>query len=114
MSSAKLYRLGGLSVILGAALFIIGTVIRMPSGDDMTSTVLATGWFFYAPAAMLTALGLPAVYLRQAHAAGRLGMIGFVATTLHLLILGVFAGLLHALILPSLARQVPNLTRPHG
>ncbi len=111
MSPLKLYRLSGISLLLGSFLILIGTIFRVLAGDSATSTLLASGWFLGAPGGMLTALGLPGIYARRASTMGVLGLLGAVCITLFSLIFGVFGGLLHGLVLPALEAQVPGILK---
>ena len=109
MSSARLSRFGGVSVSLGCMLLVIGDLLRVATGTDPGNMLVASGWFVQAVGAMLVALGLPAIYLRQAAETGAVGLVGFIGTSLYFLIFGIFGGLLHALVRPALA---PALAKP--
>ncbi|MDQ6695440.1 MAG: hypothetical protein M3014_13660 [Chloroflexota bacterium] len=111
MSSATLYRLSGISLLLGSLLIAIGTIIRVLAGDNPTSTFVASGWFLGAPGGMLVALGLPGIYARNAPSLSLMGLFGTAGITLFFLIFGVFGGLLHGLVLPALEGQVPGVTK---
>ncbi len=101
---------GGL--LLGCGLLAVGDVVRIAAPDDVTSTLLAAGWVIQVPGAVLVLLGTPAVFARRAGALGRVGLLGVVALALFLLVFGVFAGLLHGLVLPAVAVQAPGVEEP--
>jgi hypothetical protein len=72
--SGYLLALGGLLLICAEAAYIL----TPEGGKDAILTPMgrAAGTFFFSGAVFLT-LGLPGVYLRQAEAAGRLGLAAF-------------------------------------
>jgi len=116
MSSTQLYRLSGISLLLGALVSVIAGVMTLFFNHNYTaslSTFQSPLWstyyslFFVALALIL--LGLPALYLRQAGRRG--GVLGLVGV--FLIVLGNF--LLMAMIgyfvsiLPLLAAKAPQV-----
>ncbi len=82
MSSATLFRLSGLALLIALPLQIVGFVLHPPSEQVMdvlkptygpAHVILFVSWLF-------ALLGLPGFYARQAQRAGVLGLIGFIAT----------------------------------
>ncbi len=94
MSSRTLYRLSGISLLIGSPLLIIEAILVTVFGlTDVTSTTpassIAIGAFadlLFIIGAMLIALGLPGMYARQAGRTGVLGLIGFTCTFLFILV----------------------------
>lgn len=111
MSSATLYRLSGISLLIGSLLVFVGTVLGLVAGPDQANTLNVSGSLIRALAVTLIVLGLPGVYARQAHRAGTVGLVGFITIMLYLLLMGVFGDLVLALVLPWLATQAPALAQ---
>src|SRR5512134_1932698 len=93
------YRWGGIFLVAGAALFGVGTVIisfkpvtNQPFSPGVSSLMLLS--------AVLLLLSLPAMYARQAVAAGWLGLTGFGLLQTGILLLVVVAA--PALLYPAL------------
>ncbi|HUG13433.1 MAG TPA: hypothetical protein VMM78_00330 [Thermomicrobiales bacterium] len=109
MTTASLYRLGGLAVLVGAVVGAVTTALELlvspynPHGTALSFNMPVHVAKYVGLVVLL--LGLTAVYLRQHQQVGRLGLLGF---------LGVFFGLAFAAMPynvieftmdPSLARQ---------
>ena len=109
MATSTLQRLNGLCFLVGCAVLIIGTVMHALAVNDLTDPLLAAGWFVMALGAILIVVGLPGSYAQQARWGGLLGLLGFIGIIYFFLIIGIFAGLLHGLVLPGLATQVSGL-----
>lgn len=82
MSSATLYRLSGLALLIALLLQVLGFVLH-PPGERAVDVLQPT----YGPAHLIlfvswlfALLGLTGFYARQAHRAGMLGLIGFATT----------------------------------
>lgn len=78
MSSAIVYRLSGIALLIGGGLAAIGAVAQAFLSEDFLSP-------FWIPVAvsifmgtLLVQVGLPALYARQMKRAGVLGLIGFI------------------------------------
>jgi hypothetical protein len=89
VSTPTLYRLSGLTILVGALLFAVGNLLH-PLDHSLAARDSAT-WEIAHVTFMLggivMALGLPGAYLRQAARAGRLGLAGFVALFLGLIVI---------------------------
>lgn len=88
MSKASLFRLSGLSGVIGAILYVLGWWIHPPT--ESVSVILGSSW---VPAHGLTAIGcaflllcLTGIYLKKHERVGVLGLVGFILT---------FAGLMN-------------------
>lgn len=107
MSSRSLFRLGGLSAILGGVLMAVDVVMHLFVDDQLEPAAFAgiphEVWHVPGIIALpMVLLGLVAIYLSQAMESGKLGLWGFV-----LLILGITAGaiystIFHGLFLPAI------------
>jgi hypothetical protein len=80
MSSTTLYRLSGISLLIGSLLLIIGDIPDFFSGNDPASAIAVSSSVIRLIGAMLIALGLPGIYSRFAGRVGVLGLIGFTCT----------------------------------
>ena len=99
------YRLSGISLLLGSLLVALGVIPIFFIGDSPTSTMAAPAALLRVLGGMSTVLGLPGMYVRQAERAGFLGLIGFLLTVLYILILGVAGDTINALVCHSFYRQ---------
>jgi hypothetical protein len=86
MSSTNLFRLGGLSALLGGVLFVIvylinvGVNLFLSGPDELGATASATFRIQAAlglPGQVLLALGLVGLYARHSESTGTIGFIGF-------------------------------------
>jgi hypothetical protein len=68
MSSVTLYRASGLALLLGAVLFIVGSILSFAGAPLTPIWLVATG--VYISGMVLTLLGLPGIVARQAPRAG--------------------------------------------
>jgi hypothetical protein len=116
MSSTTLYRLSGISLLLGAVVSVIAGLMTLffdssisASPSTIQSLLWSTCWSLVFVATVLVLMGLPALYLRQA--GGRGGLLGLIGV--FLMALGGFLGMATTgyvvSILPLLAAQAPNL-----
>jgi hypothetical protein len=101
MSSTTLYRLSGISVLIGSLLLIIGDIPGFFSGNDQASTIFTISSLVRLIGAMLIALGLPGMYARFAERTGVLGLIGFTCTFFFILV-GMASETIVAFIFPVL------------
>jgi len=101
MSSTTLYRLSGISLLVGSLLLIIGDIPSFFNGNDPSSTIFTVSSLIRLMGAMLIALGLPGMYARFAGRAGVLGLIGFTFTFLYILV-GIASETIVAFIFPVL------------
>jgi hypothetical protein len=110
MSSARLSRWSGMSLMLGGILSFVHYVTH-PAGETAQYT-LAPLWAFAhwagGIAALLILLGLIGVYLMQSEQVGPLGLIGFLLATIGN---ALYAGgqiIFGALMQPLIAAQAPD------
>ncbi len=112
MSSTKLFRFSGISLLLGAAASVIAGFMTLFFDSSLTaspgtiqSPLWSTYWSLAFVAVALVLVGLPAFYLRQA--GGRGGVLGLIGV--FLIVLGSFLGMAITVysvsILPLLAEQ---------
>jgi hypothetical protein len=76
MSTVTLSRASGLALLLGAALFFIGSILSFAAAPLAPLWLVATGMWISGMVVML--LGLPGIVVRQASRAGWPGFIGYV------------------------------------
>jgi hypothetical protein len=74
MKTATLFRLGGIAVLLPAILYGINSLIHFLSGQEPTALVFWIAIFADA----FFVLGLGALFARQSHRGGILGLVGYV------------------------------------
>jgi len=110
MSPTTLYRLSGISLLIGSVLAIIGSVLGIFSGNP-ASTIAIAGSLIQFVGATLGILGLPGMYARQAQRAGILGLIGTTLMVCYILILGTFGSALSAVLLPFIATHAPAIAQ---
>lgn len=116
MSSAKLFRLSGMLLLLGALVSVIAGLMTLFFDSSLTaspSTIQSPLWSPYWGLVFVTLVlvlfGLPALYLRQA--GGRGGLLGLIGVFL----VGLGSSLSMAMvayfvsIMPLLAEKAPNL-----
>jgi hypothetical protein len=111
MSSTTLYRLSGISLLIGGLFAALAAVPVFFTGEDPTSPIAATAALLRIIGDLLIVVGLPGVYSRQAQRAGLLGLIGFLFTLFYILIEGVVGDTIEAFILPFLASAAPSLLK---
>jgi len=102
MSSTTLYRLSGISLLIGSVLTFIGTIPDTVSPDSI-STFNVLGSVLSLIGIMLIVLGVPGMYARQAERAGILGLIGSILTVFFVLMAGYTGNILSAFVNPFLA-----------
>jgi hypothetical protein len=78
MKITSLFRLGGIAILLATILYGINSLIHFLSGQEPTSLVFINAIFADA----LFVLGLGALFARQAHRGGILGLVGYVILVL--------------------------------
>lgn len=84
MSSSNLIRWGGLAALVGGALLAVSDILNAAlfPGEPGSEVMATSSWFLVQilglVALLLIALGLVALYARQAEQAGTLGLIAFV------------------------------------
>jgi len=82
MSSATLFRLSGLALLVALPLQVLGFVLHPPGERvaDVLQPAYGPAHLILFASWMFALLGLTGFYARQAHRAGVLGLIGFSAT----------------------------------
>lgn len=123
ISSATLYRLSGLALLVGALLEIVTAIaiaLLFPSNTPQQAAsapqqYLAASWLIVALLSLASSLlqvgGLPGVCVRQRAEAGRLGLVGFILTQAgSILFVGI--NVIDLLVLPFLAMNDPRLLTP--
>jgi len=111
MSSTTLYRLSGISLIIGGLFAALAAVPVFFTSEDPASPIAATAALLRIIGDMLIIVGLPGVYSRQAQRTGLLGLIGFLFILVYILIQGVVGDTIEAFILPFLASAAPSLVK---
>jgi hypothetical protein len=118
MSSATLYRWSGIVLLAGSVLGVIGSILDTVLPSETAQQVLSTPFLIDASLflawALLLAMGLPGLYLRQAKRAGALGFSGFVLLSLGVLLGGVAFATVQVTIFPYLAQSAPKLLPSGG
>ena len=115
MTSAQLFRLSGLALVVGAVAFSIHLAARsvMTSGSDPVTFAREGLWVSVnglgATGAALVLLGLPGLYARMALTAGLTGLVGVVLLALAWSFFGLFLSLYGMLLAPWLAEKAPAL-----
>jgi hypothetical protein len=115
MTSLRLYRISGLGLAFGAALFIVHVIARsmVTAGLEPSASAMQSLWIpinvLGVVGAMLVSLGFPAMYARVADSSGRMGLIGIVLIAVAWMFFGVFLSFYGALVMPWLADKAPTL-----
>jgi hypothetical protein len=76
MKTTSLFQLGGIAILLSAMLYGIGNLMYFLSGQPAAPTALGLWTAFCADT--LLVLGLGALFARQSHRGGLLGLVGYV------------------------------------
>jgi hypothetical protein len=119
MKPSNLIRWSGLAAMMGGALFVVGDLLGLTLGGDFAESADTATFFaqqiLFLLGAVLVLGGLVGLYVRQAEAAGTLGLVGFLVAFLGT---ALIAGLswTQAFIVPFLAAESPALlgTEPLG
>lgn len=115
MTSARLIRISGLGLLVGAVAFIVHVVLRsvITAGPDPATFAKDALWVpinaLGVIGAALVLLGLPAMYARMAGPTGLLGLVGVTLIALAWMFFGVFLSLYSLLVMPWLADKAPSL-----
>jgi hypothetical protein len=113
MSTARLYRWSGIVLLVGGLLGVIGSILDTVLPNETAQQILSTPFTIDASLflawALLVAMGLPGLYLRQATRAGALGFAGFVLLSLGVLLGSVAFATVQITIFPYLAQSAPKL-----
>jgi hypothetical protein len=107
MNSKNLIRWAGLSAMVAGICFVVVGLLHPP---NILSSVSTTRWVIvHAVAIAMSLFGLPGitgVYARQAHAAGWLGLAGYLLFSLWLVLIFAFT-FFEVFVLPLLATEAP-------
>lgn len=106
MTSSKLFRLGGLSAVIGGALMGLDVALHLLVNDTLEPAELGgvAHELWHVPGMVglpLALLGLVAIYLAQHREAGRLGLAGFFLMVIGMTVGAVYSTLFHGLFLPA-------------
>jgi len=119
MSSATLYRWSGIVLFVGSLLGLVSSIldtVLYPGHNQTAQQILSTPFIIDASLflawALLLALGLPGLYLRQATCAGALGFAGFVLLSLGVLLGGVAISAVQLVIFPYIVQLAPKAFGP--
>jgi hypothetical protein len=115
MTTSQIYRISGLTILVGASTFATHIVLRsvITAGLDPSASAQKDLWvpinMLGVLGAMLVLLGLPAIYVRVAEKTGLAGLIGTALIALAWMFFGLFLSLYAVLVLPWLAIRAPAL-----
>jgi hypothetical protein len=108
MNTKNLIRWAGLSAMVAGICFVVVGLLHPP---NILSSVSTTRWVIvHAVAIALSLFGLPGitgVYARQAHAAGWLGLAGYLLFSLWLVLIFAFT-FFEVFVLPLLVTEAPT------
>jgi hypothetical protein len=120
MASAPLFRLSGLTLLIGAVAALIGNIatgLLFPDNNNPSYALNPS----YVPlnllatiGSILLLLGLPGLYAKRARELGVAGLVGTVLIALTGMMFGVFFGLFAVLFQSYLAAQAPQLLSGEG
>jgi len=107
VSTNRLFRLGGISAVVGGALMGVDVLLHLFADDTLTTVELgALGhelWHVPGVIALpLALLGLVAVYLNQSGESGRLGLWGFVLLVIGMTVGAIYSTVFHGIFLPAI------------
>ena len=115
MTCSQIYRISGLSLVLGAIVFVLHVVLRswMTAGVDPSIIGKQGIWMSVnvlgVIGALLVLLGMPAMCARVVAKAGVLGLVGVALIAVAWMFFGLFLSLYGALVSPWLAAKAPSL-----
>ena len=106
MSSDRLFRLGGLSAVVGGALMALDVALHLFVDDTLRPVELGglahELWHVPGMAGVpLALMGLVAIYLGQHREAGRVGLWGFFLLVVGMTVGAIYSTLFHGLFLPA-------------
>ena len=115
MTSFRLLRISGFSLVAGAVTFVLHVVLRsvITAGPNPAAFAKHGAWVpvqvLGVVGAVLVLLGLPGMYARMAAPFGLPGLIGIVLLAAAWMFVALFLSLYSALVLPWLAERAPAL-----
>ena len=107
MGSRNLFRLGGLSAVIGGLLLVVDVVLHLFVDDTLTPAELGglAHELWHVPgivALPLALLGLVAMYLGQSTVTGRTGLWGFVLLVVGMTVGAMYSTVFHGLFVPAI------------
>lgn len=107
VTGSMLFRLGGLSAVIGGVLLGLDVVLHLFVDDTLTPADLGglahEAWHVPGITALpLVLLGLVAIYLRQSSEIGRMGLWGFVLLVIGITIGAIYSTVFHGVFLPAI------------
>lgn len=119
MGLSRVIRWGGMSAVIGGALFVLGDLMGLSLGDNFTeyagtsTFVIQQALFLFGT--VLVLFGLFGLYARQVEAAGTLGLVGFLVAFLGTALM-VGLSWTQLFVVPFVAAEAPALleTEPVG
>ena len=107
VTGSALFRLGGMSALIGGALLGLDVVLHLFVDDTLTPAELGRlpheAWHVPGIVALpLALLGLVAIYLRQSQESGRTGLWGFVLLVIGMTVGAVYSTVFHGVFLPAI------------
>jgi hypothetical protein len=115
MGTAQVYRLSGLSLVIGMLLSIVSSIGSGVLFSDTSNPAVATNplnitlGICGVLGTALALFGLPALYARSAAAGGVLWLLGVLTIALTGMLFGIFLGLMSVIVFPALASEAPSL-----
>ena len=115
MTTASLYRLSGLALVIGAVLAAASSIVSGVVFPDTNNAATATNplnvllSLIGVVGAVLALLGLPGMYARAARDGGLVWLIGVVLIAITAMLFGIFLGLMSVIVFPVLASRAPDL-----
>ena len=117
MTTARLYRLSGMALVIGAILAAVSSIVSgvvFPNSSDpaaATNPLNVLLSVIGVVGAILALLGLPGMYVRAARDGGLVWLVGVVLIAITAMLFGIFLGLMGALVFPVLASRATDLFR---
>ena len=107
MTSRTLFRLGGLSAVIGGVLLMLDVVLHLFVDDTLTPAALGglAHELWHVPgivALPLALLGLVGIYLGQSTVTGRTGLWGFVLLVVGMTLGAMYSTVFHGLFVPAI------------
>ena len=107
VTGSMLFRLGGLSAVIGGALLGLDVVLHLFVDDTLTPSELGglahEAWHVPGIIALpLALLGLVSIYLMQSRESGRMGLWGFVLLVVGMTVGAVYSTVFHGVFLPAI------------
>ena len=104
MSSATVYKVSGIILLLGGSLSVIATIGQAFNDNPLSPTWIPTS-LIMAVGLLMVLLGLPALYVRQMKRSGGFGLVSFLLFFLACLQFGGASGLTDVVLLPWMTQN---------